>query len=175
MKNFQETIAKVVEENTKKIQEIENQAILESHTNIAAKVYGNATNYTNFVIFAGYAGLFSFITLSREHIVGKTFILCLALAALSLIGFMAFELFKMIVTALSARKAAMIIRSPKSLQDIKANVEDYETRMKQVAMLTFAVWPFFLIPIVLSGFASAFLLLYNWLAYVFEFRPWPFL
>ncbi|WP_339492211.1 hypothetical protein [Pseudomonas sp. EA_15y_Pfl2_R67] len=118
------------------------------------KQMSGATNYTNLILVAGYAGLFGFWSTLSPKLPPGLYALCGLLGLLSLMLFISWEIVKMIWGSIHmSRTNAMIesMRGPKLPQLFLASTRKFQIRSQRV-------WWVFLIPSLLSGLVAGFLL-----------------
>ena len=124
---------------------------IEAYKEFLDRMYQNATSYTNLVILGGYAGLFGIWQLMKEKLDALTTLGIAALLVFSVIIFIFWEVYKMITFAILSRKLSKIIdRDFEPENRLQAWQLALNNHSKQEARL----WPFFLIPTVLTGFGA---------------------
>ena len=158
---WNEEASAVVNAHAKEIQELrEFQLHLERDKEagllmqLNEKQMTGATNYTNLILVAGYAGLFGFWSTLSPKLPPMLYAVCGLLGLLSLMLFISWEIIKMIWGSIHmARTNAMIesMRGPNLLQLFLASTKKFQIRTQRV-------WWVFLIPSLLSGLAAGFIL-----------------
>jgi peptidoglycan/LPS O-acetylase OafA/YrhL len=147
-------------DNVEKIQRF--QAACEADKRIAVfmqlneKQMGHAANYTNLILVAGYAGFFGFWTTLAPRLPGKLYAVTGLLALLSLITFITWEIVKMIWGQRHLSKTNSILTDHRFAGK---QVEMYEAALALYAARSNKVWPWFLIPTLVTGGGAGVLLI----------------
>jgi hypothetical protein len=120
------------------------------------KQMSHATNYTNLILVAGYAGFFGFWTTLSGRLPGKVYALTGLLALLSLILFIGWEVVKMVWTNVHLRHTNTILTDPKT-KGKHAQLWEASTALYSVNV--HRVWLCFLVPTLITGLGAGTLLL----------------
>ncbi|MGY2137806.1 hypothetical protein ACW9I8_14480 [Pseudomonas reactans] len=159
---WNEQASEVVNTHAREIQELQKfQLRLERDketdllVQLNEKQMAGASNYTNLILVAGYAGLFGFWSTLSPKLPPMLYALCGLLGLLSLMLFISWEIIKMIWGNIHmARTNVMIekVGGPKLLQLFLASTKKFQIRSQRA-------WWFFLVPSLLSGLAAGFILI----------------
>ncbi len=127
---------------------------IEAFIQLNEKLMGHATNYTNLIMVAGYAGFFAFWSTLAGKIPAWLFSTCGLLITISLTLFIGWELIKMFWSAKHMRRTQSILAQSRR----QATVADYEKAFQEFNAQTQKVWMLFLIPSVITGVLAAVML-----------------
>ena len=126
--------------------------------------YQKAASYTNLIILAGYAGIFAVWQHVKDILNPKVTIWVALLVSLSILIFIGYEVWRMIGEALFIQSISPIIESNLPEKD---RLAAWERAFKAYARKHMKLWPFFLIPTVISGFAAGFVLISAFIGLLF--------
>lgn len=144
-----------------------NQEILNAQKELLSSAFSHARAYTNVVIVAGYAGFFGIWTQMVDEVTKATKFWSGLLISLSIGGFIAWELYGMVVRSKSLLGMATAVNEPERFEELilqhKARERDRMIRFGSIwhiALLFIAGTGFFALGIMLSAFIHSL-----WLAY----------
>ncbi|AJF49001.1 TPA: hypothetical protein ACGJ7L_002302 [Pseudomonas aeruginosa] len=119
------------------------------------KLMTQASNYTNLIMVAGYAGLFGLWSTLVGRLPQWLYALCGLLALLSLLLFVSWEIIKMVWGSLYVKRTNRIIttvaRGKKPMDMYQAAMSLYNVKMHKV-------WLWFFVPTVVLGVGAGLLL-----------------
>ena len=81
---------------------------------LQSSMFNRAAAYTNIILVGGYAGAFTIWNFTRSQLTPRATIVVALFLSISLVTFIAFEVFKMIWTAVELKKQVLILRTAKS-------------------------------------------------------------
>lgn len=154
MEQWCEQVGRIVEGLSEDVQRMKDDQQIEAFIQLNEKLMINATNYTNLIMVAGYAGFFAFWSSLSGKIPALLFAACGLLITLSLTLFISWELIKMFWSAKHMRKAQAILAKSRR----PATVAEYEKAFREFNAETQKVWMLFLIPSVATGVLAAVML-----------------
>lgn len=143
-----------IEQLKEDVQAMKNDQQIEAFIQLNEKLMGHATNYTNLIMVAGYAGFFAFWSTLTGKIPAWLFSTCGLLITLSLTLFISWELIKMFWSSSHMRKTQAILAQSRR----PATVADYEKATREFSAAAHKVWMLFLIPSVTTGVLAAIML-----------------
>lgn len=127
---------------------------------IQSSAYGYATAYTAVIIFGGYAGLFTVWSNTKGIIPPRIETLVGLLLGISMFFFVAFEVFKMIMTSKDMLKVRSILAKNYPADELVRKVNDAEKQNnKLVLRVIVPIWICCLVVSLLSGFGAALVLM----------------
>jgi hypothetical protein len=160
--NWNEQVTNAVNLMSKEIQEIKKfQRLCEHDKDVATlmqlneKLMTQATNYTNLVMVAGYAGYFAFWSTLITKLPNWLYALSGLLALLSLLLFISWEVTKMIWGNAHMNRTNKIITASNGPNAINAFTAAYQL----YSVKTHRIWTWFLVPTVACGVGAGLLLL----------------
>lgn len=163
--NWNEQVTNAVNSMAKEIDEIKRfQQDCECDKNIAMmmqmaeKQMTQATNYTNLILVAGYAGYFAFWSTLVSKLPSWLYALTGLLALLSLLLFISWEVIKMTWGTVHLNRINKMIlktvRGPNALKVIEAASSSHNVRINKLWL-----WLWFLVPTITFGIGAGLLLL----------------
>lgn len=152
-------VARAIDRLNEDVQKMKNDQLvdkqIEAFIQLNEKMMSNATNYTNLIMVAGYAGFFAFWSTLTGKIPAWWFSACGLLITLSLTLFISWELIKMFWSAKHMRRTQSILAKSR-----KTNViAEYEKAFQEFSEKSQKVWMLFLIPCVATGVLAAVMLI----------------
>jgi hypothetical protein len=133
---------------------------LEQQKQILAHLYQTAHGFTNLVIVAGYAGIFAVWQFVRDIIEKEAMIWTAVLITTSILLFAIYETYKMIAQAFFFQRLNRIIFSDLAEEHrIKVWQQAFTERISEQSR----IWLYFLLPIVITGYGAAGILLFTFL------------
>ena len=163
------TMAQEIAEIRKFQQECQRDKDIGALMELNEKLMTHATNYTNLVMVAGYAGFFGLWATLVGRLPDWLYALCGLLALLSLLLFVSWEIIKMVWGSLHMRRTNDMITKPvrgtKPLDLVIAASALHSVRVQKI-------WLWFLIPTVVFGIAAALLLIGFFAVQVWRSLSW---
>jgi len=143
--------------------------------NMTSALFDKAAAYTSLIVVAGYAGMFSIWAFVSEFLSRAATIAVALLLALSLVVFVCYEIYKMILGATQMMGLSKLVNPPRSNVELLADFQTYEMERKRKSSTPrqIAIWVVSLSICVLSALAAVALLFYNLLASVIGWPAWP--
>lgn len=123
---------------------------------LAEKMMTHATNYTNLLLVAGYAGFFGFWSTIVNRLPQRVYAIAGLLALTSLILFISWEIVKMVSMYRRLSRNNEIL---KKIRRVDNALLMHEAAMNLHSMRMNKLWKWFLIPTVTTGISAALLLL----------------
>jgi hypothetical protein len=125
-----------------------------------AAAFDRAQTYTTVVIFGGYAGLFAIWTLTREHLAREVSLWVALLLGISVLTFVLFEIFKMVVNSYTSLAMSALILNDVPPAEFLRKREDVvrSQRLLQQRYLV-PIWSIALMVSVGTGIGAACILL----------------
>ena len=159
--NIQESIQAAAQ----KKQEEQVEKFIDYYSAIIAKSYEQAKSYTNLILAVGYGVFFGLWSTMRGNLRSPSYDLAGFLLGFSVICFILWEVFQMIVTALHEhnvyRKMNKI--TPKNLEAVDANIKkDFRRFESRVA----SFWIFQLVLTLVPGLIAVWIFLYKYTEYL---------
>lgn len=130
-------------------------AVIEKQKEFLAHVYEKASAYTNLIMVGGYAGLFAIWQFTRDFLTHTESVLVALLTLSSIIVFVGFEVYKNVSTALLLMRLGRVINQVSTADRNKA----WEQAFRSHHVTQTKLWPFFLIPTVVTGFGAGIVLM----------------
>jgi hypothetical protein len=132
--------------------------VVEFNTSIIAKSYEKALAYTNLIIFAGYVLFFSFWKEVRGELDKVWSGISVILVIISLIFFIAWEIFQMIQSSAYFRKLYSTFKlSPDNYSE---KIQNFNKEIQKNQARVASLWIFELIFTIIPGFLGAGILLF---------------
>jgi hypothetical protein len=142
------------------------QEAVENLMPIVSDVYGKAQALINVVILAGYAGLFAIWNFVQSLLTPLDIALVATLLIASILVFVAWEVFKMVVVSVQSRQAVFLIQNSKTTEQLTENVQKYQTTINKQNVALYRYWWVVLTLTVLPALAAIVILLYRLLLQV---------
>jgi FtsH-binding integral membrane protein len=142
---------------------------------LVSSLFDRAAAYTTLITAGGYAGAFSIWAFTSEHLSRTATALVALLLGLSLLIFVAYEIYKMIVGAAALLPMARLLNPPKPPDEFLREFQDFETARKRkgASAIQIAVWIVALVLSVMLGLSAMAVLFYNMLAIILGWPLWP--
>jgi hypothetical protein len=138
-----------------------------------SKMFEKAQAYLNVVILAGYAGGFATWSATRANLPPNANVaIALALAS-SLLVFVLWEVFGMILRSRSFNRMRPLLTKAKSAKEFLAAVTSIEEQQAKDAIALTWAWGIVLSICVSLALCAFGLLFYNYLAFLLNWRFWP--
>jgi hypothetical protein len=137
--------------------------IIETQIKILSALYDKAVAYTSVIIFGGYASFFGLWSLTKVYLSPGLARLAALLMLLSVLTFVLFEVFKMVVTSRSLYRQSLILSDPKGLNDpsiLLRRLQDFSQAERKASIPFMRVWVVNVAIAVSTGLAAAGILLY---------------
>lgn len=127
---------------------------LDAMKEILAQAYGQASNYSNLIIVAGYVGFYSMWSSVRTEMPKGAMVAAGLLITVSALFFVAFEIYKMIRTSLHFRALAGLLQESgaSALERVQSEEQKFSLRLTRA-------WVVALVFTVVPGFAAAAILI----------------
>lgn len=131
---------------------------------VVERIYGKSSSFNQFMISAGFAGLYALLSLSEEHLTQKSYIVSLVSLGLSVFFYVTYTLIKMLYDSVSAAMLANELKNvPDSLEALEYQINKADMKIKRAGLIVLILWPFFFIPAVVFGAICLGVLFYSWL------------
>jgi len=143
----------------REVEVLEQKSVLEQRKEILASMYTGMSNYTNLIVLAGYAGLFSLWGFGKGYLGSMSKIWIIISLLLSLAFFVGAEVFKMIYHAIYLRKISKNLNEGQ--YDTRAEIDTFTRAQQEFDLQNARFWPYFLIPTITFGLLAFGLLLYQ--------------
>lgn len=122
---------------------------------LVTHIYGKATAYTNLIIIAGYVAFYTMWGSVKNDLPTTWMLLAGLLITFSLIMFVSFEIYKMILTGVHHKKVNAVLQedgTDGAIIKVKRLEQEFETRM-------YKFWLWILVPTVGSGVGAGVILI----------------
>ncbi|MGO9772090.1 MAG: hypothetical protein ACLPSW_21590, partial [Roseiarcus sp.] len=127
--------------------------------------------FSNAMILAGYAGIFGLWSLTRGTLTANTIETVAILIGVSLIIYVSWEIYGMILRANSGfRFQKLIGKQPEEFFKLAA---EYDIDQRAIGARAAVHWRFAVIPSIILAYAGALILIYNFTANLLGLRLWP--
>lgn len=155
---WQDSIAKTAQDKA----EADAERIRNILIDVQTKVFDRAAAYTNLIMFGGYAGGFAIWNFTRDHLTERSEIWAALLLTISLMTFIFFEVFKMIISSkASFKKQALLTKAMPPEQFFKA-LQDFEDQNnKKIVTWIIPIWIGSLVIAVPSALGAVGILLWS--------------
>jgi hypothetical protein len=135
------------------------------------QVFERAQAFSNAMILAGYAGIFGLWSLSKDALTRTTIDVVALLVGVSLIIYVTWEIYGMIMRANSGfRFQKLIGKQPAEFFKLAV---DYDTEQRKIGARVAVHWRFAVIPSIVLAYIGALILIYNFAANLLGMRLWP--
>ena len=149
------------------------QKEIEIRKDAIKEAYERSMAYTNIIIVAGYAGIFTLWGLTKDNLSDNAAFLTGLLIGLSIFVFCGWEVFKMIYTSSTLRKKVNMLNTVNSLEELQIKNQKIRNEAISHTVKMYTAWYFVLIAAIGTGFGGALLLFYNFIAGIFALPSWP--
>lgn len=136
-----------------------------------SRIFDKAAAYTNLILIAGYASAFAIWNLTKALLSPKTTIAVALFLGLSLVCFIFFEVYKMVMNANYYSKFSVIMKDVNSPHDFLQKYKIFETNIHRNSVGFKKVWVFSLWFCIITALISLGILFYNFI--VFLLPVWP--
>lgn len=153
-------------------QERDTRRVKELVLEVQSTAYGYAMTYTAIIIFGGYAALFTVWTHTKEYLNATTTMWVALLLGVSVLCFVMFEVFKMILTSIEFMKVRSLLvvdYPPAILLEKRAQLARQQN--VTVQRIVVPIWIVVLIITIVSGFGAAFILLASFISFLSSGAP----
>ncbi len=161
-----QNLKKILQEAAQKKQEDVAQAIIDSQIKIISALYDKATAYTNLIIIGGYAGFFGLWSLTKDYLSKEQVLWTALFMAISLVSFVFFEIYKMIITSKDLISRNATISDPSLINDpqkILKNLEEFDRNSQKVSASFIKTWSVILFITVGSAVIGLAILFYSFI------------
>lgn len=131
---------------------------MRSVVDLQGRMWEKAQSYSNVIMLAGYAGIFAIWSLVKDKLSPCETGIIAILLGISLILYISFELYSMILRSLYA-KGALNVMSTDPTKYFEALAE-FEEKVRRSAATLSKVWVWVLPPTIFSGYAAAIYMMY---------------
>jgi hypothetical protein len=135
------------------------------------QVFERAQAYSNAMILAGYAGIFGIWSLTKDTLTKNTINVVAILIGISLILYVSWEIYGMILRANSSLRFQKLIG--KQPAEFFKLASDYEADQRSIGARAAVHWRIAVIPSIVLGYVGALILIYNFAATLIGLRQWP--
>lgn len=140
---------------------------------IQGAVFEKATAYTNVVILAGYAGILTIWGSLKSEFPVKANIAIALSAGVSLLLFVSWEVYKMIVSSHRMVAVAQLINKTMEPNEFSAALKRIQLENDKASVRLIIPWYIFLILTIVPAVVSVGLLFYNFVAGLLGWPFWP--
>lgn len=135
------------------------------------QVFERAQAFSNAMILAGYAGIFGLWSLSKDTLTKTTIDVVALLIGASLIIYVTWEIYGMIMRANSGfRFQKLIGKQPAEFFKLAV---DYDAEQRKIGARVAVHWRFAVIPSIVLAYIGALILIYNFAANLLGLHEWP--
>lgn len=166
--NFHRTIGETAQQRAIQEQEAAIEKQKEFFIEFGSSLFSRAAAYTNIIILAGYAGIFTIWNFTQRILPDLIVAIVGVLLLLSLFAFISFEIFKMISNAKFVFSLGSIVKPNMSPKQISAAIADFEKRCNLDAIRVAQIWPWALMFAVATGYSAAGILIIFFILSLFE-------
>ena len=135
---------------------------LRQYQKVIAEMFGEAVRYNNVLMGLGYGAFFALLAATKDELPTSTKALAVSLILISLISFIAFEVFKMVyvswITIGSIKKLGIRL-TPQSLE----NIQEHGRTSALTSTLPVCLWVLTLLLSVPTGFVAAIVLAWHFI------------
>lgn len=163
----------IINDMEKKAYEDMQSKEIELKINILTAAYDKSTAYTNFIILAGYAALFSIWANTKDFLPEKASIFIALFTSFSLFIFCAWEFYKMIRNSSLLKKQCQILEKKLQPKQFFEEMQQAEIDVKKSNVRMWYYWYFVITATALFGFGGAIILMYNFIANLLHLPYWP--
>ena len=133
---------------------------LEMRRQVIAEAYERSEKYTNIIILAGYAGIFSMWSLIKNYLDKDIVLISALMIGVSLTTFIIWEVFKMFVSAAQCKKISEILYQNKKPSLIQKDLQDFSVKVRNLNNRIHSFWWIIVLIItILFGFGGGLLML----------------
>lgn len=154
--NFVNELAASVAEAAQKKQQEEYIRVL---TRIISHSYDRAAAYTNLIILAGYAGMFTLWSFTKDYLNETIEIFIALMVGASLFIFCAWEVYKMIYSSRLIKKQAELVMEPLAPKEFQQRSEAITLSVNRDNIKLHNQWLFVLTVTIILGFGGASILM----------------
>lgn len=144
---------------------MESQDLLEAKKQILAESFSQARAYTNVIILAGYAGIFAIWNFTRDFLDPSVALSSALFLTLSVSGFVAWEIFAMIVRGRSMLGLSRAVNNPDRFEEL---LREHQENQHAVAIWLGRLWIVALVFTVTTALVPALLLITSFTSHVWN-------
>ena len=136
---------------------------VETQTKIISEGFEKATNYTNLIIVAGYAGFFALWQMTREYLNRDQVLISALLMMVSIIVFIVFEIYKALNTSIVLWKYSQLFTNTNNISSVEvmqSAINTFQARQSKSNNRLLVLWGLVFAVTTATGLAAAFVLLY---------------
>lgn len=134
-----------------------NKELLEAQKELLSSSFNHAMAYTNIIILGGYASFFAIWNFTKPHLSKEQILWSALLMTASLMSFVAFEIYGMILRSHSILRLAKAVKDP---ENFEALLGEYQNQEKTKVTRYGRVWVVALVISVATGFSAASILVW---------------
>lgn len=173
-RDIQAHITKISAQYQQILEEKQRDETIEIVVKVIAEAFDRSTAYANIIILAGYAGFFATWSFVKDYLTERSTIITALLMVLSVIVFVAWEMFKMILGAKDLNRLSHLVPTPPLSPEQffkRLNRIQNVLQIRKVSLVRY--WYVVLTTTVLAGFGAGFILVYNFIAKLTGLPLWP--
>lgn len=167
------SLAEAAIKDQQRQQEEATQRDIDIKIKIISAGYDRAIAYTNLITLAGYAGIFTTWSLSKDFLPEFTAILIGLLLGISLFIFCSWEVTKMVHASFELDSFNRLLQKKLTPHDFITESQRVELTAQKATLKLHLVWKFVLVTTIVFGFGAALILFYNFLANLTGLPYWP--
>lgn len=172
MNNFTEEIAKEVQRLATIQKENIDKAAAEEQKkffiDFSSHAFDRAMAYTNIIILAGYAGIFTIWNYTKDNIPENSEIVIAILLLASIGIFIGFEIYKMISNSILVMKIGEFIKDDMTPEQIQNGIKNFKNQSNREKIRMSLVWPTILVLSIGTGYGAGFMLIFYLIQSLFK-------
>ncbi len=140
----------------------ENSDDIEKQKELINTSFEQNKSYTNIIIFAGYAGLFSVWTLTKENLVHWQVLIVGLLTIISLMIFICFELYGAWLRGTQLKD--WLDQLSKTQSEDNSSIDDFNKKLNAQNTTYLKIWPYFFFSSAITAIIAAIILIYSFIS-----------
>ncbi|WP_411904169.1 hypothetical protein [Methylorubrum thiocyanatum] len=166
-------LSKAVAELQRQAQEQADEKEVKARTELLTKAFDRSTAYSNVILVAGYAGIFTIWSFTKSQLPDRAMIAIALSLLISLAAFVVFEIVKMLLTTRAVVAPLRVFRGPATAAEKMEAVKQIDSASAKIMAAFWYYWAATMIVSVLGALIALSLLTYNFVAVLLRWPGWP--
>jgi quinol-cytochrome oxidoreductase complex cytochrome b subunit len=164
---------KVVTGQQKYIEDQKAEKIRQNFIELQSKLFEKASAYTNIILLGGYAGAFTIWNFTKGQLPDKATIIIASLLAISLLTFVIYEVYKMVLTQLHFHRISQLLNKEHAPDVFLEKFKEFKQRGDRKALSFIPLWISVVLICIVSALGALAILFYNFFAILLKLPGWP--
>ena len=166
-------LSKTVAELERQAHEQASEKEVKARTEILTKAFDRSTAYSNVILVAGYAGIFTIWSFTKSQLPDRAIIVIALSLLISLAAFVVFEIVKMLLNTRAIVAPLRVLKGPATATEKMEAVKQIDGTSAKVMVAFWFYWAATMIVSVLGALIALLLLTYNFVAVLLRWPGWP--